>query len=127
MVYISNITKKETAAVKPVVNSIVTLDMVYRLSDTTLFNSADLPEPLEFPVIESTFVGDLYAALTLLHTGDSVTVVFPADSFFMVMAGMPQLPEFVTAGEPMYFDISLKENKDLRKKIWLNKLHCSWK
>ncbi len=103
--------KKGDGTVKPVVNSIVTLDMVYRLSDTTLFNSADLPEPLEFPVIESTFVGDLYAALTLLHTGDSVTVVFPADSFFMVMAGMPQLPEFVTAGEPMYFDISLRKIK----------------
>jgi FKBP-type peptidyl-prolyl cis-trans isomerase len=99
------------------VNSIVTLDMAYRLSDTTLFNSAELPEPLEFPVIEPTFVGDLYAALTLLHVGDSVTVVFPADSFFMVMAGMPELPEFVTAGEPMYFDISLKKIKSQEENL----------
>ncbi|MBS4059694.1 MAG: FKBP-type peptidyl-prolyl cis-trans isomerase [Bacteroidetes bacterium] len=109
--------KKGDGTVKPVVNSIVTLDMAYRLSDTTLFNSAELPEPLEFPVIEPTFIGDLYAALTLLHIGDSVTVVFPADSFFMVMAGMPELPEFVTAGEPIYFDISLKKIKSQEENL----------
>lgn len=95
--------------VSPQVNDYVTLDMIYRLADTTIFNSTLLLEPLEFPVIQPTFEGDLYAALTLLKSGDSVTVVFPADSFFMVMAGMPQSPDFVTPGEPIYFDIHLRE------------------
>lgn len=93
---------------KPALNSVVTLDMNYGLGDTLLFESSKMPEPLKFPVIEPTFEGDLYAALTLLNVGDSVTVAFPADSFFMVMAGMPQSPEFVKPEATMYFDIKLK-------------------
>jgi FKBP-type peptidyl-prolyl cis-trans isomerase FkpA len=109
--------KKGEGTVKPVVNSIVTLNMSYRLADTSLFNSTELPEPLAFPVIEPTFTGDLYAALTLLHVGDSATIVFPADSFFMAMAGMPELPDFVTAGEPMYFDLAIKEIKSQEENL----------
>lgn len=98
---------KGAESAKPQLNSVVTLDMVYRLSDTVLFDSKELGEPLQFPVVEPTFKGDLYAALTLMNIGDSVTVVFPADSFFMVMARMPELPEWVTPGEPIYFDMKL--------------------
>lgn len=100
---------KGSGELSPQVNDFVTVDMIYRLSDTTIFNSTIIGEPLEFPVIIPTFEGDLYAALTLLKTGDSVTVAFPADSFFMVMAGMPQSPDFVEAGEPIYFDIKLNK------------------
>ena len=96
---------------KPVVNSMVTLNMNYGLADTVLFESGSLPEPLVFPVIEPTFQGDLYSALTLLNVGDSVTIAFPADSFFMVMAQMPKSPEFVKPGDVMYFDLKLVDVK----------------
>lgn len=96
---------------KPDINSIVTLNMNYRLTDSILFESSSMPTPLTFPVIEPTFKGDLYAALTLLNVGDSVTIAFPADSFFMVMAQMPQSPEFVKPNEVMYFDVKLIEVK----------------
>ncbi|NOU45645.1 MAG: hypothetical protein HOO86_01130 [Bacteroidales bacterium] len=92
---------------KPAINSVVTVKMNYRLEDTVLFESAKLPEPLRFPVMEPTFKGDLYGALSQLNIGDSVSVAFPADSFFMVTAGLEVLPEFVVPGSPMYFDIKL--------------------
>ncbi len=100
--------KKGEGTQKPAVDDIVTLAMNYRTPDTVLFRSSDVPDELIFPVIEPTFEGDLYAALTLLKVGDSVSIAFPADSFFMVMAGLPELPDFIKAGTPMYFDIKLK-------------------
>ncbi len=95
----------------PQLNDFVALDMIYRLKDTVIFNSLELYEPLEIPVIVPTFQGDLYAALQMMHIDDSVTVAFPADSFYLVTAGMQQLPDFIKAGEPMFFDIKLKAIK----------------
>lgn len=93
---------------KPTLSEFVTVEMVYRLPDTVLFNSKDVgEEPLVFPMIEPTFEGDLYAGLRFLHIGDSVTFVFPADSFFMITAGYPELPDFVKPGSDMYFDVKL--------------------
>lgn len=109
--------KKGDGDKKPALNSIVTLDMIYGLGDTVLFESSQMPEPLSFPVTEPSFQGDLYAALTLLNVGDSVTIAFPADSFFMVMAGMPQSPEFVKPDAVMYFDIKLKSVQTEEEKI----------
>lgn len=102
---------KGAGEVTPQNNDLVTLSMVYRLEDSILFDSRTMPEPLTFPVIEPTFEGDIYAALTLMRVGDSVSVAFPADSFFMVMARMPELPEFVKPGQPIYFDMKLVELK----------------
>jgi FKBP-type peptidyl-prolyl cis-trans isomerase FkpA len=93
---------------KPLLSEFVTVEMIYRLPDTVLFNSKDEgEEPLVFPMIEPTFEGDLYAGLRFLHVGDSVTFIFPADSFFMVTAGYPELPDFVKPGSDMYFDVKL--------------------
>ncbi|HMM10892.1 MAG TPA: FKBP-type peptidyl-prolyl cis-trans isomerase [Bacteroidales bacterium] len=102
---------KGAGEVKPQLNDLITLSMVYRLEDSILFDTRTLPEPLTFPVIEPTFEGDIYAAFTLMRVGDSVTVVFPADSFFMVMARMPEMPDFAKPGQPIYFDMKLIELK----------------
>lgn len=102
---------KGAGEVNPKIDDLVTLSMVYRLDDSLLFDSRTLPEPLTFPLIEPTFEGDIYAALSLMRVGDSVSVVFPADSFFMVMARMPELPEYVKPGQPIYFDMKLIELK----------------
>ncbi len=99
--------EKGDATETAVLNDIVTLQMKYYLEDTTLFESAMLQEPLRFPMIEPTFEGDLYAALLQLHIGDSATIVVPADSFYLVTAGVPELPEFITPGSPMYFDVRM--------------------
>lgn len=100
--------KKGAESAKPEVGAIVTVDMVYGLGDTILFESSKMAEPVSFPVLKSMFEGDLYAALTLLNVGDSVTIAFPADSFFMVMAGMPKSPDYVKPNATLYFDLKLR-------------------
>lgn len=105
-IYIKYHQKGEEGA-KPQINDVVAVSMIYELSDTVLFHSDSLTEPLRFPVIEPTFQGDLYAALSLMNIGDSISIVFPADSFYVATAGLETLPEFVQAGEPMYFHVKL--------------------
>lgn len=92
---------------KPVISSVVTLNLSYRLEDSVLFESSKIPEPMRIPIVEPSFKGDFYQALLGMNIGDSVSIAFPADSFFMVTAGMEKLPAFVTAGSPMYFDMKL--------------------
>ncbi|HOI31165.1 MAG: FKBP-type peptidyl-prolyl cis-trans isomerase [Bacteroidales bacterium] len=99
--------EKGDATVSAALNDVVSVKMKYYLEDTVLFDTKLFDEPLKFPIIKPTFEGDLYAALAELHEGDSVTIVVPADSFYMVTAGIATLPDFVIPGSPMYFDIRL--------------------
>lgn len=99
--YRGNDTTKATEA------EIVTVDLVYRLEDSTLFNSRTLDEPMKFPVIKPMFEGDLYDALTLMGSGDSITVVVVADSFYLKTAMLPELPNFVEPGSNFYYDVKL--------------------
>lgn len=85
----------------------VTINMNYRLKDTLLFESKSLNTDLRFPVIESLFKGDLYDALALMSPGDSMSFVIVADSFYLKTVKQPNLPKFVTPGEPMYYDLRL--------------------
>ena len=85
----------------------VTLTMNYGLGDTILFESKNLDTKLRFPMIEPMFEGDLYEALKLMSPGDSMSFVIVADSFFLITSNMPELPDFVEAGEPMYYDVKL--------------------
>jgi len=97
----------------PKVDDFVTVSMEYRVMnkitsrDTTLFSTREYPEPITFPLIEPTFKGDIYAGLSFMLVGDSVTLAFPADSFFIKTAGIPEMPEFIEPGSAMYFDIKL--------------------
>jgi FKBP-type peptidyl-prolyl cis-trans isomerase len=55
------------------------------------------------------FEGDIYDGMKLMAPGDSFTFAVVADSFFYKTANMKKLPDFVTAGEPMYFDIKMEK------------------
>ena len=85
----------------------VTLNMDYRLGDTLLYSSKSLSKPLKFSMIEPMFKGDLYDGLAMMTVGDSMTFAIVADSFFLQTAKFTQLPDFVTPGEPMYYDVKL--------------------
>lgn len=85
----------------------VTVLMNYGLKDTTFFKSSMLKEPLVFPMIEPMFEGDLYAGLSLMGIGDSMTFVVVADSFFYKTAMEKILPPGIQPGSPMYYDVKL--------------------
>ena len=99
--------EKSADTLFPQTSDYVTLTMNYGLSDTMLFESKNLDTKLVFPMIEPMFEGDLYEALKLMSPGDSMSFVIVADSFFLITSNMPELPDYVVAGEPMYYDVKL--------------------
>jgi len=88
-------------------NNFVTVKMRYYLKDTVLFDSKELEGKFVFPIIKPLFQGDIYNGIKLMSPGDSFTFAVVADSFFYKTANLKKLPDFVTPGEPMYFDIKL--------------------
>ena len=92
---------------KAIESEIVTVNLAYRLGDSMIFNSTSLDEPMKFPMIKSMFKGDLYDAIKLMGTGDSISVAVVADSFYLVTANLSELPKYVIAGSYLYYDIKL--------------------
>jgi FKBP-type peptidyl-prolyl cis-trans isomerase len=89
-------------------SEIVTVNLAYRLEDSVIFNSSTSDDgPMRFPITKSLFKGDLYDALKLMGTGDSMTIEVVADSFYLVTAALPKLPESVEKGSKLYYDIKL--------------------
>jgi len=97
--------------VKPVLGDYVTVSMQYRLTDTVLFDSEKMPDKVSFQVGNPIFRGDIYEAIKMMSVGDSMSFVVVADSFFLKTAASQQLPDFVTAGEPMYYNVKLLERQ----------------
>jgi len=88
-------------------SEIVTVNLAYRIEDSTIFNSTTLGEPMKFPLVKSMFKGDLYDGIKLMGIGDSITVAVIADSFYLKSANLTELPKFVVSGSYLYYDIKL--------------------
>ncbi|PLX09170.1 MAG: hypothetical protein C0598_12035 [Marinilabiliales bacterium] len=98
---------KSGETLKAEVGNYVSLNLRYSLEDSVLFNSKDLNDILTFPYAEHNFEGDLYDAISLMSPGDSMSFVIVADSFYLKTGKLQELPEFITPGELMYYDIGL--------------------
>ena len=96
-----------TDSLHPQLSDWVVLNMDYRLEDSLMFSSKNLPEPLRFPIIKPLFKGDLYDGLGMMGVGDSMTFAVVADSFFLKTAFLKDLPPNVKPGTPMYYDVKL--------------------
>lgn len=101
--------QKSGDTLKPKFNDYVTVKMKYYLKDTVLFDSKNLQEKFEFPIIKPMFEGDIYDGMKLMAPGDSFTFAVVADSFFYKTANMKKLPDFVNPGELMFFDIKMEK------------------
>ncbi len=88
---------------------VITLDMKYKIGDSLLYDSDQMPTPVMFPVMESQFEGDIYEGLRMLVKGDSATLVVDAVDFFVKTANQPQAPEFVSEGDEMTFEVKIRE------------------
>ena len=88
----------------------ITLNMINRTEDTVFFNSADMPTPMEIPMAESNFPGDIYEAFSMMHEGDSATFVISTDSLFKD-APPQQIPEWLKNSKNIYFDVRLLKVK----------------
>lgn len=91
---------------------ILKMDMVYRVKDSILFDTRQSDIPMFLELIEPEFPGDIYEAFALLSVGDSATFIVDASDFFMMTAGMFELPFFVREGDRLYFDVRLNAALD---------------
>lgn len=85
----------------------VTMQMVYRTdSDSVLFSTYKINQPVKLMVGPATFRGDLMDGLALLTAGDSASFLINADSLFEKTFQFPR-PEFIRAGSYLTFDVKI--------------------
>ena len=93
----------------PRIGDYVIVDLKQTMGDS-LFYTSEYEENgcLEFEVTESFFIGDMMAGLLNMHVDDSATVAFLIDSMCIKTLGMDAVPDYLTAGMPIYIDMRLK-------------------
>ncbi len=99
--------KNEGPSPKP--GDFINIDMYYGTQDTILFDSKNIPGGLNFPLDSSYFEGDLFEGIMMMTKGDSASFKMVADSFYLVIARAPSLPDFVTPGSFMTFEVKLND------------------
>lgn len=92
---------------KPQLNELMTLDLQYGTEDSTLFDSKLTGRPMIIPLAESQYEGDIYEALAMMAVGDSATFILAADSFYLVTARAPMVPDFIDSNGVIFFDVKL--------------------
>ncbi len=89
------------------IGDVVTLQMVYRTdSDSVLFDTYKMGQPVKLMVSEPTFKGDLMSGLILLCEKDSATFLINADSLFEKTFNFPR-PGFIRAGSYLTFSVKV--------------------
>ena len=93
---------------KPEIGDHVIVSIKQTMGDS-LFYSSDYEEDgtIEFELTKPTFVGDVMAGLLNMHIDDSATVAYLIDSMCINALGMDAVPDYLTAGMPIYVDIRL--------------------
>ena len=91
----------------PVEGDYVTVEMIYRTPDSTLFNSNKLPQAMELPMVKSVHQADIYEGLSLMHVGDSATFECNADSVFQKLFRFKTVPPTLKDVKTIFFDVKL--------------------
>jgi FKBP-type peptidyl-prolyl cis-trans isomerase len=101
-------------------DEILTLFLKYSYKDSTIFASKG---EMMLPLGPSEYKGDIFAALAMMHKGDSASFMINADSFFMKTARMPQRPPFIDSNSMLKFDIRMvnHQSKEVMEKIMAKK------
>lgn len=98
-------------------NDILSVYFNYRNGDSS-FNKSGEAAPIDIQVLESTYPGDVYTALQMMHVGDSMTFALKTKDFFEITVGAP-IPEYLDSVEYFFLDVkvdSLKSFKELEAK-----------
>lgn len=95
---------KGNSEVSPRLKDEATFEMAQYFNDSLLFSTTD--GPMSIVLTEPDFVGDVVHGLMMMHVGDSARLIVPADSVFIIMLQMPEVPEEY-AGKNIYYDLKL--------------------
>lgn len=99
--------QSDADAMKAQPTDIMTVKMSYFINDSLLFNSDQMGKPMQFPLMESQFKGDFYEGLAMMAAGDSASFICPADSVFLKIFRVKNMPDFVKSGAMMRFEIAV--------------------
>ncbi len=75
--------------------------------DTIFFDSRKSPTPYVFPLMESTYPGDIYQGLRMMRVGDSANFIISADSLFLSTFRVKKLPAYVKPGSFVGFFVKM--------------------
>ena len=99
---------------------VVFMDFAYYLDDSLLFERHH--DGFNDRVRPSVFKGDLYEGLSMMHEGDSLSMIMRADSVFYKLFGVQQLPAYVKPESAVRFEVkSTKPVKMLKRKHWIRR------
>jgi peptidylprolyl isomerase len=107
---------RQNDGAKPQEGDFITVNMFYGNQDTLLWESKNIPGGMTFPIIAPQFPGDLYEAIMMMSAGDSASFLISADSFFLVTAGAPSLPNYLVPGSFLNFEVGLADFKSPEEK-----------
>ena len=93
----------------PKLGDFVEIDMKYGTKDSTIFDSKNLQSPMQLPVVESVYPGDIYEGMMLMNEGDSAGFICNTDSVFTKLFRLPEVPEEFKNEENIYFYIKMKD------------------
>ena len=92
----------------PKIGDYVIVNLKQTLGDSLIYSSEFEEEgSIEIEMTESAFVGDMMAGLLNMHLDDSATVAFLVDSMCIKTLGMDAVPDYLTAGMPIYVDMKI--------------------
>lgn len=99
----------ETAKVGDIVEIALSYYLMRESGDSLLYTTDVLPEPAYDLVREPSFPGDLYEGFAMMHKGDSISLIMNADSVFRLQFNAPVIPEFVTPGAMLRWEVKMKD------------------
>lgn len=109
--YYRYLTQNEGETAK--LGDIVEVDLTYYLmkeeGDSLIYTTRVLPEPAYDLVREATFPGDLYEGFTMMHKGDSISLIMSADSVFLRQFRAQMLPPFVKPGDMIRWEVKMND------------------
>jgi len=111
----------------PQIGDFVDIDMKYGTKDSTIFDSKTLPNPMQLPIVESVYPGDIYEGMQLMNVGDSAVFICNTDSVFTKLFRLPKVPDEFKNEENIYFyikmnDIMSKEEMNAKKEAEMKEL-----
>ena len=109
--YYRYLTQNEGETAK--LGDIIEIDLDYYLmnenGDSLLYSTSMIPEQAYDLVHEPSFPGDLYEGFTMMHKGDSMSLIMSADSVFLRQFHAPVMPDFVTPGSMVRWEVKMKD------------------
>lgn len=95
---------------------VVKMSMVYMTEDdSVIMDSRAAGQDVQLQVSEGAYQGDIMEAFIGMNAGDSASMITSADSFFLITAQMPELPDFIKPSSILKFTVKVKSVQSMEE------------